>query len=86
MIIIFYRSIIEHYSGCINIINLFDKDILFSLSFGIKEYCNEEDDEPSAKNAIFSAWQIMNDTKSIAGVKGVSIGVSSGNAPIFVNP
>ncbi|XP_076547074.1 adenylate cyclase type 10 [Osmia lignaria lignaria] len=74
------QSIIEHYSGCINMINLFDKDVLFSLSYGVSEYRNEEDDESNAKNAIFSAWQIMNDIKSLGGVKGVSIGLSSGMA------
>ncbi|XP_046142144.1 adenylate cyclase type 10-like [Osmia bicornis bicornis] len=73
-------SIIENYSGCINMINLFDKDILFSLSYGVNEYRNENDEESNAKNAIFSAWQIMNDIKSLAGVKGVSIGLSSGMA------
>ncbi|XP_076398119.1 adenylate cyclase type 10 [Megachile rotundata] len=73
-------SVIEQYFGCIATVNFYDRDILFNLMYGVREYSTWAENEPNAEYALHSALQIMNNAKCVPGVKAISIGVSTGMA------
>ncbi|XP_076753376.1 adenylate cyclase type 10-like [Xylocopa sonorina] len=74
------QNIIEANAGCINMVNLFEKDVSFYILYGIRDYGNREDEKNSSKNGLLSAFEIMKETKRVPGVKTVLIGVSTGIA------
>nr|XP_012138544.1 PREDICTED: adenylate cyclase type 10-like [Megachile rotundata] len=77
---LFCCSVIEQYFGCIATVNFYDRDILFNLMYGVREYSTWAENEPNAEYALHSALQIMNNAKCVPGVKAISIGVSTGMA------
>nr|XP_031835890.1 adenylate cyclase type 10-like [Nomia melanderi] len=72
-------NIVNKYSGCVNLMNTYTRDILFNVVFGLKGY-EETGGENPANNGVSSVPEIFNETKRVGGVKTVSIGVSTGMA------
>ncbi|XP_018398206.1 PREDICTED: adenylate cyclase type 10-like [Cyphomyrmex costatus] len=74
--------IVTPYGGCINTMDLYEKHILFCIVFGIRGYNNENQfkiDE-TCKNGISCATHILQTVKSLEGIKGAFVGVSTGIA------
>ncbi|KAG5312188.1 ADCYA cyclase, partial [Acromyrmex insinuator] len=77
-----YYSIITQYGGCINIMNLYEKNIFFCIGFGIRG-CNNENQfkiDETCKNGIICATQILQTVQTIVGVQSIFIGISTGIA------
>ncbi|KAG5321791.1 ADCYA cyclase, partial [Acromyrmex heyeri] len=76
------HSIVTQYGGCINIMNLYEKNIFFCIGFGIRG-CNNENQfkiDETCKNGIICATQILQTMQTIVGVQSIFIGVSTGIA------
>ncbi|XP_011066690.1 PREDICTED: adenylate cyclase type 10-like [Acromyrmex echinatior] len=76
------HSIITQYGGCINIMNLYEKNIFFCIGFGIRG-CNNENQfkiDETCKNGIICATQILQTVQTIVGVQSIFIGISTGIA------
>ena len=78
MILIFCRSIIQSYFGCLDTAYLYEKDITFQIIYGMKGY-NSNDERNNANDGLLSASDIMNEIKRIFNIKTILIGVSTGN-------
>ncbi|XP_011871981.1 PREDICTED: adenylate cyclase type 10-like [Vollenhovia emeryi] len=76
------HSIVTQYEGCINTVNLYEKNIVFCIAFGIRGYSSENQfkvDE-TCKNGITCAIHILQTLKSVAGIQSAFVGVSTGMA------
>ncbi|KAG5340771.1 ADCYA cyclase, partial [Acromyrmex charruanus] len=76
------HSIVTQYGGCINIMNLYEKNIFFCIGFGIRG-CNNENQfkiDETCKNGIICATQILQTLQTIVGIQSIFIGVSTGIA------
>ncbi|XP_054014719.1 adenylate cyclase type 10-like [Hylaeus anthracinus] len=74
------NSIVQRYSGHVSVSNVYDKDILFCVLYGIKGYDSRLKDMNRAKRGVLSALEIMDEMKRVSGVKTVFIGISTGMA------
>ncbi|XP_070167143.1 adenylate cyclase type 10 [Polyergus mexicanus] len=75
------HSTVTQYAGCINTVNLCEKNIFFSIVFGIRG-CDEDQfkiDETCKKGLTF-AMHALQTVKGIANVQSVFVGVSTGMA------
>lgn len=75
-----YRIAMQ-YAGCINTLTLYDKNILFSIAFGIRGFEDEENQferSETCKNAIICARRMLQAVKNIAGIENVCVGISTG--------
>ncbi|XP_036142837.1 adenylate cyclase type 10 [Monomorium pharaonis] len=76
------HSNVTQYGGCINTMNLYEKNIFFCIAFGVREYSSEDQFKTTetCKNGIICATHIKRTVKTINGVRSTFIGVSTGIA------
>ncbi|KAK2582765.1 hypothetical protein KPH14_005030 [Odynerus spinipes] len=70
------HGIIDKHAASICLMNLYDKDVLFYVAFGLEESTSSV--EEITKSGIVSAFNILQALKSKHCIRGVSIGVSTG--------
>ncbi|XP_020299631.1 adenylate cyclase type 10-like [Pseudomyrmex gracilis] len=75
-------SIVTQYAGCINMANLYERNIFFCIVFGLREYYDEIEFKhgDSCKNGITCAMQILQKMRDIDDIRATFIGVSTGMA------
>ncbi|XP_067216070.1 adenylate cyclase type 10-like [Linepithema humile] len=76
------HSIVTQYAGCINMVNLHDSNIFFSIVFGIHQ-SNDEDQfkiDETCKNGIICAMHVLQAVRNIVGIRSAFVGVSTGMA------
>lgn len=73
-------STVTQYAGCINMVNLYERNILFSIVFGIRGYDNDDQFKinESCKNGIIFAMHALRTIKDIAGIQSAFVGISTG--------
>lgn len=73
------------YEGCINTVDLFEKNIFFCIVFGIYEYSieNQFKIDKSCKNGIICARHILRTLKTIDEIQCSFVGVSTGKRQIY---
>ncbi|CAL1677024.1 unnamed protein product [Lasius platythorax] len=76
------HSIVTQYAGCINTVNLHEKNILFCIVFGIRG-CDDNDQfkiDETCKKGLTFAMHALRTVKDIAGIQSAFVGVSTGMA------
>jgi len=60
--------------------DLYEKNIFFCIVFGIRGYSNENrfKIDETCKNGISCATHILQTVKTITGIQGICVGVSTG--------
>ncbi|XP_070527042.1 adenylate cyclase type 10-like [Cardiocondyla obscurior] len=76
------HSIVTPCGGCINGINLYEKNIFFFIVFGLPGYTSEVQfsADEACKNGIICATDILRSVKTVAGIQSAFIGMSTGIA------
>ncbi|KAL6260419.1 hypothetical protein P5V15_007945 [Pogonomyrmex californicus] len=75
---LFLHSIAIQYEGYINVVNLYDKNIFFSIAFGIYEYVDNDQFDETCKNGMLCAIHISRTIKTLTGIHSIFIGISTG--------
>ncbi|XP_025264205.1 adenylate cyclase type 10-like [Camponotus floridanus] len=76
------HSIVTQYAGCINTVNLYERNILFCIVFGLRG-CDDDDQfkiDESCKKGITFAMHALQTIKGIVGIQSAFVGVSTGMA------